>query len=108
MGNCYKANANKILWDAKFQDAVLIHGVVKNGKDNKPMGHCWIELDGVCYDFSNNKEWEVKKAVYYIAGWINTYQAGGYTNYKYTKKQVQENILTIGHWGAWEDTGCQR
>ena len=108
MGNCYEANAKKILFDAKFEKATLVHGVAMNSQDNKPMGHCWLEIGDTCYDFANEKAWEVEKALYYEVGLVKTYLAGGYKIYKYTKKQVQENIVTIGHWGAWEETGCQR
>jgi hypothetical protein len=104
-GDCYKANANKILFDAKFQDATLVHGVPLLAGDGLPFGHCWIELDNVCYDFSNGKEFEVEKNLYYEVGGM---PVKGYTNFHYTKKDVQKNVLTIGHYGPWEDTGVTR
>ena len=42
MGDCYEANAKKILFDAKFEKATLVHGVAMNSQYNKPMGHFWI------------------------------------------------------------------
>ena len=52
-GNCYAINGR---WMVGKQHHKLVHGVVKNQKDGKAMGHCWVEKDGVVYDYSNNTE----------------------------------------------------
>lgn len=99
MGNCYEANANKLLWGKEFQDKKLVHGVAINQNDYQAMGHCWIEDDNYCYDYSNGKTLKVEKNLYYEIGCM---PIQGYKNHAYSLKEVRENVLNYGHYGPWE------
>ena len=84
-GDCYQANAKELMYDSKFKNAVLIHGIALLSSDKKPFGHCWIEKGNTVYDFSNGKNLKVSKKVYYALGHI---PVDGYKNHKYKIKDV--------------------
>ena len=98
-GDCYQANAKELMYDSKFKNAILIHGIALLSADKKPFGHCWIEKGNTVYDFSNGKKIKINKNVYYNMGGI---PVKGHKNYKYKLEEVRIKILKTGHWGPWD------
>ncbi len=95
-GDCYETNGRWMIGKDGYK---LVHGVVINQKDGKPMGHCWIERDGVVYDYSNNDEIIFPKDFYYDLAQI---PVKGYKLYKYNWEKMGIMILKHEHWGPWE------
>lgn len=111
-GNCYDANGREFLdlcQKNKNADVeyVMVHGVVKNSVDNKPMGHAWIEAihelgtikHVICLDFANNHAHSLSQETYYFIGAIDPEKT-----VKYSCAEFKEKILESGHWGHWELT----
>lgn len=99
-GDCYQANGRKItdiLIKGKGPMWKLVHGIVINQADHLPMGHCWIENNEMVLDFSNGREIEMPKMLYYALGNIVESDC-----IKYTAEEVRHWILETGHWGPWE------
>lgn len=105
-GNCFDMNGRTFLDHHK--DSVLVHGVVINALDKKPMGHCWIERSGelefpgghkhtsvTVIDKSNGNDVSMPQAVYYYFGQVGQ-------TVKYTIEEFRKKIVDTGHWGPWE------
>ena len=102
-GNCYEANARKMLLGDGYQDCVLVHAVVRNALDGEPMGHCWLERGDAIYDFSQantRPDLKIEKVLYYELGGIPV--AGYEDRCEYTIDQVREKVAETGHWGPWD------
>lgn len=76
----------------------LAHGVAINQLDDLPFAHCWIELDNIVFDFSNDRNLQVDKAKYYSQGQIDPK-----TVILYTAKQAMEHITKDQTWGPWKE-----
>ena len=63
--------------------------------------HCWLEKDGVVYDWTNGREIQMPKELYYFLGEVVQIE-GKYA--KYTNLEVCKQVLTHNHWGPWELT----
>ena len=106
VGDCYEANVNQMYKDKKiFAKAKLVHGVVINQIDNKPMGHCWIELGDVVFDYSNKKSISVRKEHYYKLGKIPVKK---YKYHRYSFIDMCKQIVKQETYGPWKKTGCKR
>ncbi len=106
MGNCYEANANAMYKDKKiFKDAELVQGVVINSIDKKPMGHCWIELGDVVFDYSNSKSFGIRREEYYELGQI---PVKDYKYHRYSFMDMCKQIVKHETYGPWKKTGCNR
>jgi len=82
-GDCYQANGNEFI-STDNSNTILVHGIVINQIDNLPMGHCWLEETiirnkgtnkefeyTICKDFSNGRNIELPKELYYLFGNID-------------------------------------
>ena len=102
MGDCYQANGSQILnqnFVGKGKKLILVHGIALLQTDGEPFGHCWLEDGSKVYDYSNGKNLEIPKKVYYQLGGI---PVEGYKNYKYTFEEVRKKVVKTGHWGPWD------
>lgn len=77
---------------------MLAHGVAINEADNLPFSHCWIELDNLVFDFSNDRDLKINKSTYYTKGKIDPK-----TVILYTAEQVMDKILKTHNWGPWDE-----
>jgi hypothetical protein len=70
-GDCYVANGSAFL-EAGHANSdnpkKLVHGIVINQIDHKPMSHCWIESGETVFDYSNGRKIVLPKMVYYSIG----------------------------------------
>ena len=116
-GDCYEA-AGRLAIEGirglgvlrKYKDKiVLVHGVVLNSLDYKPMGHAWVEVGSTVYDYSNGRSLKLPKSKYYKAGAINELIKKGLgKQYRYKGIKVAETIMKYGHWGPWANLGVNR
>ena len=108
-GDCYVANGKAFL-DMKHQQedvkTYLVHGIVTNAVDGKPMGHCWIEhhwkltktkTEILVEDLSNSRRVLLTKNTYYTEGSIEESNVIRYDLETYRRKLVE-----TGTWGHWE------
>ena len=101
-GDCYEANGRHLLNQGFVDKAggyVLVHGVAILSTDGKPFGHCWIEKSNTVYDYSNGKNINIPKKVFYSLGQI---PAKGYKNYVYKFKDLRKQVFKYEHWGPWD------
>ena len=109
-GDCYDANGREFLDlcgrnKNEHVNYLMVHGVVINSVDKKPMGHAWIEATltmgsasmTTCLDFANGHAHSLSKETYYVLGGIAEDKVVRYTLEEYKKK-----ILESGHWGHWD------
>lgn len=100
LGDCYQAAGR--LMTSLPDGHTLVHGMV-NGQgslDGKRFGHAWVETDDTVLDYSNGRELEIPKAVYYAIGRIKEDD-----NKYYNKDETLKWILKTEHWGPWEMSG---
>lgn len=97
-GDCFVANAKHVL--DRDRTKTLCHsyvtpvmGPLRNVKHE----HAWLEKGDTVYDFSNNRELEVPKDVFYILGQIDKKKVK-----RYSYNDVIRNIKEHKHWGPWE------
>lgn len=116
-GDCFYTHGNFVV-NSKFMNNGtddtwrIVHGIVINKNDNKPMTHCWLEYRHVidhpkvdvnvlmCVDKSNDRDVELPAALYYRAGRIETvvrYDFDSYINMLQKHK----------NYGPWE-LDCKR
>ena len=101
-GDCYKANGRIVMKKMSASDAknwILCHGVGILLTDGKPFGHCWIEKSNTVYDYSNGKNINIPKKVFYALGQI---PVKGYKNYVYKFKDLRKRVAKYEHWGPWD------
>jgi len=63
-------------------------------------GHAWVEDDYFVYDYSNGRELQVPKELYYAIGQVNKYNRKKYR--RYTFAQAKKKMLETGHYGCWD------
>lgn len=108
-GNCYQAAADFCI--GKFYapemiefkgEPYLVHAEVSGqGKlDGIRYGHAWIEDDENVYDYSNNREIILPKAVYYAIGQVRTDDPKKYK--RYTFQEAREKMLETQTYGSWD------
>jgi len=107
-GDCFKANAEKILNNCFFnkhkffENALLCHGYVSGAKgslaENQVFVHAWIEKDDLFLDFSNGIQIILRKNHFYEKKRIYSKSV-----IRYTPEQVAQNILKHKHYGFWDD-----
>jgi len=98
-GDCYLANA-KHFQDMADDDEnlVLVHGyVISQTQQRVKYDHCWIENDDTVFDFSNGRELEIPKQVYYALGHIKDSES-----FKYNEKELRKKVLKYKTWGPWD------
>jgi hypothetical protein len=113
-GDCYQANGNEFI-STDNSNTILVHGIVINQIDNLPMGHCWLEETiirnkgtnkefeyTICKDFSNGRNIELLKELYYLFGNIDSKK-----QIKYNKEEYLHKIFDTKNWGPW-DLKCDR
>jgi hypothetical protein len=103
-GDCYEAAFHWLLdLDPKVaRKATLCHGMV-HGQGllhGKKFGHAWGEIGKVVYDYSNGRELEYPKMVYYALGKINESELFCYPGHKGLGKAARAK-----HYGPWDMTG---
>ena len=121
-GNCYDENGRYFLDHGK-DNWKLVHGIVINSADEKPMGHCWIEVKALpnentgslldqaianlppefevmCIDKSNGNDANLPQMIYYHFGKIQD-------TIKYSVQEFRELVLKHSTWGPWE-IECER
>jgi len=97
-GDCFDANAEYLLYHMNPNDnPLLVHGIVRNSGDGKPMGHCWIEHGDEVICRANGNDLVLPKDLYYALGNINDENC-----FKYNHKEVLEWTGYTEHWGPWE------
>ncbi len=93
-GDCIQANTNAFL--DFFPEHNLIQGIVTNTgtAKGKKMAHCWIEVGGLCFDFSNGRNACLPRSRYYEAGKVEYVE-------RFTAEQVRENLLKTKRYDWW-------
>ena len=106
LGNCFDENGRYFLDNAQA-NWKIVHGVVINSADKKPMGHCWIEVEYkfktprqqfvfvACIDKSNGNDVELPQEIYYKFGQISETK-------KYDIDQYRKLLIQHENWGPWE------
>jgi hypothetical protein len=109
-GDCYKA-AGDIVIDSRFINKnrfdfngtpYLVHAEVagQGAISGIRYGHAWIEDDVMVYDYSNGRELEIPKQIYYAIGNIKTSNPKKYR--KYTFEQARRKMSESGTYGCWD------
>lgn len=100
-GDCYQA-AGRFLMDqamaGKSAGYKLIHGEVTGQAhlEGIKYGHAWIEKGNTVYDYSNGRDIEMPKEVYYALGKIKKSK-----NTEYTSDEMMSKLAKAHHWGPW-------
>lgn len=63
-------------------------------------GHAWVEDDVFVYDYSNNRELTIPKALYYSIGDVNPDNPKKYR--KYTFAEARAKMVETRHYGCWD------
>lgn len=113
-GDCYDENGRRFIDMARANKNSnvsfrLVHGVVKNNVDKKPMGHCWIEATFTmgevshitCLDWSNGHAHSLSVETYYYCGEVGK-------TVKYEVEEYCKLLLETGHWGRFETLGLPK
>jgi hypothetical protein len=109
-GDCYKA-AGDIVIDSRFINKnrfnfngtpYLVHAEVagQGAISGIRYGHAWIEDDVMVYDYSNGRELQIPKQIYYAIGNIETSNPKKYR--KYTFEQARRKMSESGTYGCWD------
>ena len=79
----------------------VVHGEVtgQGAIEGLKYGHAWIEDDVNVYDWSNGRELEFPKAIYYMLGGIEDEDG---KIYRYTFDEARGKMLDTGHYGSWD------
>ncbi len=100
-GDCYEANANYLM-DVYLADQntpiLLCHGLAIGQGPIKGIkhGHCWLEINNMVMDFSNNHTITMSKEAYYKLGKIKYV-------HRYNAKETAKMLLKHQHYGPWTD-----
>jgi hypothetical protein len=101
LGDCYKANGKYFLDNMYAEPNLrLVHGEVMGQGELSGIsyGHCWCELDGMVLDFSNGRNIELDKRLYYALGQIDRLN----NLHTYDQETFSEKISKFGTWGPWD------
>lgn len=79
----------------------VVHGEVKGqgAIEGLKYGHAWIEDDVNVYDWSNGRELDFPKEIYYLLGGIEDKKG---KLFKYTFDEARRKMLDTGHYGSWD------
>jgi len=109
-GDCFEL-AGKIAMGSNYGNKIpeisykgtpyVIHAQVEGQGNIQGLkyGHAWVEDDIFIYDFSNGKELQIPKEIYYAIGNIKTLKP---YYYKYTFKEALNKMVDTGHYGSWD------
>lgn len=97
LGDCYQA-AFRLVCELG-DPAWLCHGQVmgQGPIEGKIIGHAWVEVGGLCLDFSNGSRLSIPKEQYYQIGQIR--ECGVVHHYNYIEAIHYAN--ETGHYGPW-------
>lgn len=96
-GDCFSKNG-KLFWDNPNKWEYLVHGVI-HFPGIIPHGHCWLERDGLVFDYSNENIVEnFPTGVFYKLGRI--IGKHGLLR-RYDMKQAAKFMVETGHYGSW-------
>lgn len=102
-GNCYESNGKKMLemnYKRNNKGWFVCHGEVTGQKGTQVegvrFGHCWLEKDGFCFDYSNGKKIVTGKEIYYRLGKVKNVV-------KYNGQEFVKKLLETENWGSWHD-----
>lgn len=93
-GNCYERSF-LLLVGTKL--GVLVHGVARSQNEltlGDKMIHSWVEYNGYCFDYIDDKLKCIKKELYYKLGCIEDTTI-------YTLDEAIKNCDESGHYGFW-------
>lgn len=96
-GDCFQKNSEVVLF--LMREATLVHGLVSHPRTGRHT-HCWIELDGCVFDYSNGHRVEhVPMEIFYRLGGIldSPDQLK-----RYDCERLLRNLLQSQHYGPWE------
>ena len=103
-GDCFQAAFNWALaLDVEDYDkAKLCQGMVhgQGPLEGKKFSHAWCEMEGTVYDYSNRRQVEMPKPVYYHLGRINES-----TVFKYPIAKSFGKAAKARHYGPWDFKG---
>ncbi|MFV2015379.1 MAG: hypothetical protein ACC656_08130 [Candidatus Heimdallarchaeota archaeon] len=107
-GDCFDKHGRDFLFNNPGKNWQIVHGIVINSTDMKPMNHCWLEkIENVefpggnkysitnCVDKSNGNDVELVESLYYFVGKVQDTK-------KYDLEEYQELVNEHGTWGPWE------
>lgn len=79
----------------------VVHGEVtgQGAIEGLKYGHAWIEDDVNVYDWSNGRELDFPKEIYYLLGGIEDKKG---KLFKYTFDEARRKMLDTGHYGSWD------
>jgi len=106
-GDCYYASGQLIMRD--FLNKIdykgtpyLVHAEVQGQGEISDIrfGHSWIEDEDMVYDYSNNRELQIPKHIYYLMGDVKTDNPKKYR--KYTFDEARAKMVESGHYGCWD------
>lgn len=110
-GDCMSAAANLMMrfytdFFGKRMKAkgspVLVHALVRGQGAVKGLRfpHAWVEDGDTVYDYSNGRNRELPRDVYYAIGGIKPNEKGAYMKYAYG--DMKKKLLSTGHYGPWD------
>jgi len=98
-GECFVKAAEYMQRNATTdKDCVLklVHGIVDNQLDGKPMSHAWIEIENrIVIDVSGKNLVQAFKSQYYGIGNVRN-------EVKYNLLEMQEKLVETEHYGHWD------
>jgi len=102
-GNCFQNAARTLLSDSFFEDALLIHAVVRGigGQvEDKAYCHGWLEMGDEAFDFTHSLiDYDVLDAHWYRKlgrVYVPTIQT-------YNRQQLQAMLDKHETWGPWDN-----
>ncbi len=95
-GNCYTIAGYYII-DNNVPEMLLCHGIVagQGPLEGKQIGHAWIEVGDVVFDYSNGNRVVTRKERYYEIGKITRVK-------RYSKKEAARMMLLHKNFGPWD------
>ena len=106
-GNCYQNSARTLLHDTFFEDALLLHAVVRGiggVVEDKAYTHAWLEMDGDAFDFTYSMhDYEVHDAHWYRK--LGRLYVP--TVCTYNRQQLQKMLDEHQTWGPWDEFICK-
>ena len=102
-GDCYEA-AGKLLMDSNLMgfstndNCILVHADITprmGPLSGITHGHAWVEKGDIVLDYSNGRNLELPRDLYYGVGDPKNIK-------KYNYKEMARKITDNGHWGPWE------
>jgi len=97
IGDCFQKAASLVMWDTEYKDAKVVHAMVhgQGPLQGEIYGHAWIELGDLAIDKSSDRNIQVPKELYYMAGKVTKTRV-------YNRNELFTHINKTEHWGPWE------